>query len=341
MKVLIYSDVHWCEHSSIVRKYDINYSCRLFNLIKSVSWAEQMAKLHECSLIICAGDFFDKPTLNSAEITALTEVKWARDINHVFLVGNHEMGINDLSISSTNALHDIAGNVSIITQPTVDYQDRDETFLYYIPYTLDKTPKVSDYFEEIDKTGRSKILIMHNDLKGIQMGQFISQTGFEPEDLENNFNLCLNGHLHNGAWVSDRVCNIGNLTGQNFSEDALTYQHGAYIIDLKTHDVEFYENPHAFNFYKLDSAKDLPDKFKSSAVISIKCKSNEVQFVKNVLKDNNVQFSRIVAENESADTATQVMDNLSIDHLQEFQKYALEEIGNDVITQEELSIICL
>ena len=84
MKYLIYTDVHWSTYSSIIRSRGDIYSKRIENLIESVNWAEKLATTNGCDEIICLGDFFDKPDLNSEELTSLTELTWA-NIHHTFI----------------------------------------------------------------------------------------------------------------------------------------------------------------------------------------------------------------------------------------------------------------
>ena len=43
LKLLIYSDPHFCEFSSIIRSQGKKFSVRLENLIKSVNWVENLA----------------------------------------------------------------------------------------------------------------------------------------------------------------------------------------------------------------------------------------------------------------------------------------------------------
>ena len=102
-KLLIYTDVHWSTYSSIVRGRGRKYSARLENLIKSVNWAEGVAEERGCDAIFCLGDFFDKPTLNAEEISALNEIEWAK-LPHTFLVGNHEIEDGNARYSSVEVL---------------------------------------------------------------------------------------------------------------------------------------------------------------------------------------------------------------------------------------------
>ena len=71
MKILIYTDPHFCEKFSIVTKMGDKFTQRLENQIKSINWVERLAEKEGCSMVICAGDFFDKPSLTPDEITAL------------------------------------------------------------------------------------------------------------------------------------------------------------------------------------------------------------------------------------------------------------------------------
>ena len=60
MRILLYTDNHFCTNSSIIRKNGEKYSIRLENQIKSVNWAEQLGIEKNCDMVIHLGDFFDK-----------------------------------------------------------------------------------------------------------------------------------------------------------------------------------------------------------------------------------------------------------------------------------------
>ena len=71
-----------------------------------------------------------------------------------------------------------------------------------------------------------------------------------------------------------------HLTGQNFTEDAFNHSHRVGILDTETLKMTFYENPYAYNFYKIeiDSERDLEklNSLKTNSVVSIKCKDDLV-----------------------------------------------------------------
>lgn len=340
MKLLIYSDNHWCQYSSIVRKRGSKYSCRLENQIQSLNWVMSLAEETGCWSTWCLGDFFDKSELNSEEISALKEIKWAPMTNS-FVAGNHEMGIANHDYSSVK-LFNLLDTGDVITKPQLINCGKDYE-IAVLPYILecDRQP-LETYFTP--RTDKKRILFSHNDIKGIQMGAFKSQEGFSIEEIEANCDICINGHLHNGFRVSRKIINIGNLTGQNFSEDAFSYDHCAFVLDTDTLHVDVYENPYAYNFYKIDtntaSCWDF-SKLKNNAVITLKCCPENVQGYKELISNSpNISESRILVVYDTENISESIEESLSVNHLQEFQKYILSEVGTSDLIQEELQKVC-
>lgn len=340
MRILIYSDNHWCQYSSIVRKRGEKYSLRLENQIASISWAENLSLDAGCDKIIQLGDFFDSPTLNAEEISALKEVNWNRYKYHHFLCGNHEMGNSDLSFNSIRALG-LCPFIDIIDKPCVTFE-QDVAFIY-LPYILEDNRKpLSNYVPSKEECeGRKRIIFSHNDIKGIQMGQFLSKEGFDIDEIESNCDLFLNGHLHNGEKISDKIINVGNLTGQNFSENGFKYDHCAYVLDTNTMKIEVYENPYALNFYKIDFTKTIDynvfNQLKN-AVVTIKCKERDYKTVCDVVSDSNIVESRIIVEPDiTKDDSIEDTQMNSVDHLEMFKTYILNTLGNSSDVELELA----
>lgn len=339
MKILLYSDNHWSQYSSIVRKRGKKYSLRLENQVQSINWAHSLAKQLQCSTIFCLGDFFDKSELNSEEITALREIDWPSDIPYYFIVGNHEMGNHNHQFSSMKVFNLLDKSIVIDTPRRLDICDLE---IYVLPYiTEDDRKPLKNYISE--KTDKKRIILSHNDLKGIQInGAFVSKTGFDIEEIESSCDLFINGHLHNGYQVSKKVINIGNLTGQNFSENANKYPHVIFVLDTETLRVDVYENPYALNFYKLEIDEnnlDSIDNVKNNSIVTIKCLDNIYDNVKSrVLSNKNILESRIIINRVQSEYSNITEDNLiSLDHLQEFRNYILETLGQNEIIEEELS----
>ena len=340
MRILCFTDNHFCERSSIITKYGTKYSLRLENQIESINWVEQIAKEKNCGMVICLGDFFDKPHLTDQEITALQDIKWADNIPHYFLVGNHESEENDLQYSSTKVLE--ADYRMIVDKPLL--YNLADIELAFLPYVVESNKQpLETYFP---KTGMPRILFSHNDILGLQLGPVVSKIGFSIEEIEANCEFCLNGHLHNGQAVSQRVLNLGNLTGKDFGEDAARYAHKIIIIDTDTFKFETFENPYAFKFYKIDILVEqdlaLLDQVKPNAVVSIKCvdKYNDVIREK-VATNANIIDTRIILIKtfEEGDDQSIDISDLTVDQGAKFAQCCREKLGSSPILEAELAEI--
>ena len=342
MRLLIYTDNHFCERFSLVNKFGSKYSQRLENQIESINWLEELASNKNCQYIICAGDFFDKPQLTDQELTALRDIKWAESAVHYFLVGNHESEEGDLKYNSTKALE--GKNRLVISEPKLFSFTEDGFELAFLPYiTESQIQPITDYFPEMTVNSLPRILISHNNLKGIPMGPVISQIGFSPSDLEKVCTCCINGHLHNGTKVSDRVINLGNLTGKDFGENSYKFKHQVLILDTDTMSCEFIENPHAFNFYQIDinEEKDLNKltKLKNNAIVSIQCVSGLVGNVRELLpKIDNIIESRVMIKHiVNTENTTDTLADLTVDQYAKFVECCKSKLENTKILEEELA----
>lgn len=333
MKIGIVGDVHWSKYSSIVRSRGEKYSTRLENCIQSVNWAEDFIKTAGCDFVVYLGDFFDSSDLNAEEISALNDIVW-NDLDHYFIVGNHEMGINDLSFSSSHLLN-LCENINVITKPTTVLID--SVPIGFIPYILESNRQpFESYIED-----KNAIIFSHNDLKGIQMGRIISPSGFELEEIHDNCRFFINGHLHNGSVISNKIINVGNLTGQNFSEDATIYHHHIMIFDTDTCNYDLIDNPYAFNFVKFDDELDgfaLIDEIlntTSNVVCTLKVKAkNKAQYMDLL---THTITNRVIIEPEIIHSSEnlEALESLSVNHLDKFREYVINELGvSDVVLSE-------
>ena len=347
MKLLIYSDPHFCANSSLIKSRGSKYSTRLENQIQTLNWIEEIAIKEKCDKIICLGDFFDKPDLTSEELTAINDVNWST-VPHTFLVGNHEMGSQDLVYNSANVLSKIG---SIITKPEIevgyDYE------IMYLPYILEDNKKpIQEYYKELVKDTfttqevKERIIFSHNDIKGIRFGQYESKRGFDLEEITNFCSLFVNGHLHNGEWINNKVLNLGNVTGLNFSEDATKYKHCIMILD--TNDISnpsYIINPYAFNFYKLDvnSIEELQSKLSyietNNNIGSIKVPEDIIDEARELCKHKFKELRLLLKPNLKVENNVQIDAIAKADHISQFKDYILENIENSDILQEELSLL--
>ena len=338
MKILLFTDLHMCPRASIISKWGTKYPSRLENCIDSVNWLERKAEELGCEYIINLGDFFDRPDLTSETITACNEIKWS-DIMHYHLVGNHDASNSSLTFNSVNCLS--ASNHVIISEPmTLPYSN-----ICFLPYITecDRKP-LKEYFPEIH--GQPRIILSHNDISGIQLGPVVTKTGFSLEEIEANCSIFCNGHLHNGQALSNKVINLGNLTGKDFGEDAIKHSHNIAVLDTQDLSLTYIENPYAYNFYKLqiDCESDIYclDQLKNNAVLSIKCEQSLVEAVKQKISTlSNIVESRLIITKkyvESAETPEEI--DLSVDNLARCIEYCKATIENSTILEEEIAEVC-
>jgi len=339
MRILLFGDAHCCKRSSIINKFGTKYPARLENQIQTFGWIKEQALKNNCEMVIGMGDLFDSSQLSDVEITAAKELPFA-DLLTYLIVGNHEASSQDLTFNSTKVLE--ANNRYIVSEPCSFIVDNTEICL--LPYVVESARKpLADYFPPCSC---QRVILSHNDIKGINYGPVISATGFEVSDIEANCNLYINAHIHNGQQVTDKIYNIGNITGQNFSEDASKYSHSIMILDTKDLSLTHIENPYAYNFYKLqiDNENDIAclNNLKPNAVLSIKCEQSLVEAVKQKISTlNNVVESRlIITKNyiESVETVEEI--DLSVDHLARFIDYCKATIEHSTILEEEIAEVC-
>lgn len=346
MKILLYTDNHFSSYSSILRSRGDQFSTRLENQIQSINWAESLVKEYRCEKVIHLGDFFDKPDLSSEELTALKYINWS-NVDHYFIVGNHEINSNDLYYNSLNALSKIG---KIISKPEIlSIFGCDIILLPYI-VGIDKL-SIEDILQNLYKNifstqeVKNTIILSHNDISGIRYGQYESKIGFNIKDIDNHCDLFINGHLHNQQQVSNKILNLGNLTGQNFSEDAEKYSHCAAILDTDTLEINLINNPYALNFYKFEilNKDDLYklDKCKDYSVLSIKTYQNLINDLKQYISQrNNIICYRIVTIPEVKENNSQSINQiLKLDHIEQFREYILKNIDNTDLLINELSFI--
>ena len=341
MKIALATDNHFCEKSSIIQKMGTKYTMRLENQLKSLEWFENLAIEKACSAVVYLGDFFDKASLTEKEITATKDIKW-NNLKHYFIIGNHERGDSGLVESSTKTLE--SENHIIISEPKKT--DLGNCELCFLPYVTESDKmSLESYFGP--KSTKNRIILSHNDIAGVQMGPVISKTGFELAEIEAESDIFINGHLHNGQSITNKVINLGNLTGKDFGEDSYKYNHNVAILDTDTLQIELIENPYAFNFYKVDinDVSDLTkiNRLKNQAIISVKCKDSLLMDTKNAISANSDKIieSRIITIREIMSDSQDIdITDLTVDHLSRFVECCLANIDNSKILEEELAEIC-
>lgn len=342
MKILVVGDIHVCKQSSIITGFGDRYTDRLENCVKSINWCERTAVEKNCDSIVYLGDFFDKPNLDEITLTAIKDIQWS-DIQKYVIVGNHESSESDLRYSSTKSVE--GPHIEIVSRPMTLAAGKAN--LVFIPYIVEALRKpLADY---LPADGKKTVVFSHNDIKGIQMGPIMSQSGFDINEINGKHDfLMVNGHLHNGNRISKNLINLGILTGANFGEDAARYPHNIMVLDTDTLAFELIENPYAFNFYKLEvnSEKDLAvfDRLKDHAVLSVKCLEPMLEATRAKIssvssKLAGVRIITVRPQNESQ-KANEDISDLVMDHMTKFCECCRNKIDNTDILEAELAEIC-
>lgn len=348
MKILLFSDVHWSATTSIVRSVADQYTTRLQLLLESMNWVNDQAVVHQCDFMICAGDFFDRTTINDLELTALKDIKW-NNLPCYFLVGNHESSVADLHLNLLKALE----NEKHIIVDTPEFSlNVDDCVINFLPYIVDPEKKpLLDYFTCFDSNKRH-IIISHNDLAGIQYGKFLSTAGFSIDEITQTCDLYLNGHLHNSEKLTDKILNLGSLSAHNFTNDSFKYKYGAWVLDTETLQLSFLENPYSLNFYKIiiEQQNDFTQlaNLKQNAVVAINCKKDLIDELKNKFDADyytNIIVKKLVTifnyEQDNLGMQSNVTDLYNIDHVQRFIDFCHEKLGTSKCVDDELYEICL
>ena len=341
MKILLFADLHMCPRASIVNKWGINYPARLENCVGSVNWLERKAEELGCDFIVNLGDFFDKPDLSSETITASKDIQWS-NITHYSLVGNHDASTSSLIFNAANSF--IADNHHIITEPRV--LSTENCDILFLPYIVECDRKPIDQYFTNSVTSKSKIILSHNDISGIQLGPIMSKTGFTVDEIESSCDMFINGHLHNGQAITHKIINLGNLTGKDFGEDSFKYSHNIAILDTDTLQLTFIENPYAYNFYKIQIENEddisILDTLKQQAIVSIKCNVDLIDIVKHKVNElsSKIIESRIIIVKKHDTTLENSDIDLTVDHLARFVECCKTNIEYSSILEEEISEVC-
>ena len=317
-KFIFITDNHYCINSSVVSgRKSGRFSDRIENQIESLNWVNSFNLP-----VIHGGDFFNNSIITSEEQSSLSLVKpFVKD--WVFLRGNHESA----------GEFDLLGALGerVIRVPTEAQIGRMKTL--FLPFNSTE----SDIKDKYD------LIIGHIGIEGVPFGA----KGFRFDVIDKACDFFLNGHLHNRVELGKNKWNTGSLTAQNFSDNCLDYRKGAVIVDTVNKTLEFVENPHAFNFFKL-TWKDYLNKYKSQAAgealrrptscISLSCREGEKAEIVKSNEFGNVYYLR-VSEELSSKRPVEVNEKpiIEFDHLAKFREAFISKVGESSVVLEELS----
>ena len=241
MKILLYSDAHFSLNSSILLGTTNSLEGRLNHLIESFRWMYGVAKKRKVDRIVDLGDLVDDFRLTAEEITAVTEALTMNDfVEEIHILGNHERLAEDGTINSVNFVDAIPYHRLVR-----DIEVNKKEGITYIPYR-----QIED--GDLDEYPDTKYAFSHLDIYGSDMGTgLVLKTGATPAYLSGKYDYVYNGHVHVHSYIVDfpdkKVVNLGAISGQNFASKGTPH---IAILDTKTAEIEFIDNPKALYFVK-------------------------------------------------------------------------------------------
>lgn len=336
VKLGLYADPHISQSSSIVIGRQGEFTGRLDNLIESFKWMKEVFDEEKVGRVFCLGDMTDRPTLTAEEITAMSKLN-AED--HYLIVGNHCRADKSGKLNSLELFKNVYSEPQVI--------ELDKRKILILPYSSDEI--------NLDEYGEVDVILSHNDIKGYDYDGHISNIGMELSDIVSHCKLFINGHLHNGGWVvENRICNLGQLSGMNFSSCGGEWEPSIAVLDLSNLSLKIIPNPVAYRFKKesfktLSTLKSylngLPDE--GQYVLRVKVPSKISEQARKVINQcNKVVASRVLTvqevdkkNNSQADkveiNTTSVYDKLrQFVSLQKSDKYD-SKIINEIIDKIE------
>lgn len=310
MKIAICADNHFAEKSSVIYGPGEVFSDRLENQLKSFEFVAKFGYP-----VIQLGDVFDRSIITAEEASCLHVLKQRVDFsNWTFLQGNHGWsgGFDVMGVFENQ----------VISKPTEATLGKLKVL--FLPFNA-KPEDIKEYYD---------VIFGHIGIEGIPFGA----KGFDPDFIKSHCKLFLNGHLHNKNEFRQNCWNVGSLTGLNFSDECTNNEKGLWILDDETGEIEFIENPYAFNFYKFDekTAESYQIKHMKTACVSVHCSEDRADFFREKFKD--AYYLRLNIKNKiTIKELSEVINPVSIDYMQKFRDKYLEKYGESSVVLEELA----
>ena len=237
MKIALITDTHWG-----IRNDNVAFHDKTKKFLDDVFFPT----LHSNGInhVVHLGDIVDRrkyvnfltaKRLREDFLVPLENNKITLDI----IAGNHDVYYKNTN--EVNALEEIINgrycNINIYTQATTVTQE-DGTSILYVPWINDENRAAT--LKEIHDT-KSQIVLGHLELEGFQMYRgAISSHGDSP-DVFGRFDLVCSGHYHHKS-TSGNIHYLGSHCQFTWSDHA--DPRGFHILDTKTKELEFVENPY-------------------------------------------------------------------------------------------------
>jgi len=234
MKVAIITDIHFGARNDSLHFLDFYekfYDETFFPAIKSAG----------VDNLLILGDTFDRRKyVNFYSLQRAKKMFFDKlhnmNVKVHMLVGNHDTYYkNTNDVNSPHLVLDEYDNIFIIKDPTTIRID--ETPICMMPWIC---PENYEHSMNTLKLTEATICMGHFEIEGFQMYRGApSHEGLEPK-LFNKFDVVFSGHYHHKS-SRGNIHYLGNpyeLTWQDYDDPR-----GFHLFDLKTHKLEFIQNP--------------------------------------------------------------------------------------------------
>jgi DNA repair exonuclease SbcCD nuclease subunit len=239
MKICILGDTH------IGARGDSPHFHKLFSQFYSEILFPYL-KDNNISTIFQLGDLFDRrkyinfQTLHSAKKYFFNPLS---EFEFFTLLGNHDISYkNTLEVNSSQLLLSNYKNIKIYDKPTT--LNFDGTDIDVIPWICKEN---ENEILEFISNSKSKYCFGHFELAGYEMDKGnVSFDGMD-KDFLSHYDMVLSGHFHHKS-SDGRIFYVGTPTELTWADYG--DERGFHILDTKTGEMEFIQNPHRM-FYKI------------------------------------------------------------------------------------------
>lgn len=320
-KVVFTSDIHFCKRESLVED-------RYEHLVKSLVWADCGV---EADLHIDLGDMFNTSHLTAEDVAVLDSVHFRNKWHCV--MGNHEQDGHHSLLRYFRDIHEI------YEAPRLKRFDGVGWFLF-LPFTKHPMP-LSELLRGLPD-GEKVVVCSHCEFVG--MFDTVEGAGYSLDEInaDARIKMWFQGHYHQRAVLSPKVVIVGNLCGQNFTQNF--DPHGVVVYDTDTNKYTFVENPYALVFGKMDTntpkCKDIRKLIEGDPVkryvLAIQTDS-ELRDKMKAWAAEHLVASRIMVSDVAgaglADEEVEQFEAVQIDHVALFKEEVAKRFGEDVANE--------
>lgn len=316
--------------------YSMRFCPRLAHLYETIKWIDNKPCGGLFKKIVQLGDIVSKATLDAEELSMISEVGCITE-EWTCIRGNHGLGINNHDSDSAVRLKEIIRRPQWLVEE--DWESGKFYNLVYLPYVLEKDRKpLSEYLEGMD-ISLPTLILNHNDIKGMDYGGYIEKNGWSIEELEDWGDLIICGHIHNQQWLTDKILIVGNVDGENLTEDYRLHPHGIWRLDEGAfldgvepkQCMEFIENPYAMKFANVEIKKEediakIKAESDDRTILAITVPESLADKAQDLI-DNHLAGGKKIVKSDGKRKKT--VDKIVLEnHIDKFKRCAIAEFGD-------------